>query len=89
MKPEIKDALFCINRFKHDDQAIHFYMGLLNYSALWLATIAQNQKLQSYETGVAPPSHSPSYQISGNYNTPGPKRKFTTVDKFFMVLVRF
>lgn len=83
-----EERRFCIDRFKCDDQAIQFYTGFPNYSALmayYNYIEPKASKLQYWRS--TSPSPSPSYQVSGN-KKPGPKRKFSTLDELFMVLVR-
>jgi len=85
---EWKQRRFCIEKFEKDDQAVQFYTGFANYSALiayYDYLKPKIPKLQYWRGSTT--TTTPAYQTT-QVCKPGPKRKLSSLQEFFMVFVR-
>lgn len=83
---EYEKKKFSLEKFKDDDCAVQFYTGFPNYKALiavWEHLEPKTPKLQYWRDSLA---DSKKYQEKGK--KPGPKRRNTALQEFFMILVR-
>ena len=85
--------VFGIAQFKDSDSDINFYTGFPNYQTLVACynflSPGENGENIVYVTSSTDDSFTPtnSEEIPGN--KPGRRRKLSTLDEFFMVLIRF
>ncbi|XP_070575355.1 uncharacterized protein [Ptychodera flava] len=85
---EFKNRKFCVDNFK-DDDAIQFYTGFQNYASFYafFHYLEPKAKKLQYWKGERQMKASMPYQDHSK-SKPGPKRKLSLLDEFFMVLVR-
>ena len=81
---------FSLDKIKHDNSAILFYIGFPSYDALigFFNYIKQNIPKLQYWKGENSLKESKPYQTDDNKNKPGPSRKLPPLEEFWLVLVR-
>ena len=87
---ELKDTKISLEKIKNDDTAIKFYTGFPNFSSLLAVFEYIEPKFKHVHYWQGSKSNQKqdlSYQTSKR-SKPGPKRKLTTLDEFFLVLMR-
>ncbi|XP_019616711.1 PREDICTED: uncharacterized protein LOC109464218 [Branchiostoma belcheri] len=89
LKAQVNANTFCANAFRGDDDAMRFYTGLPSFDvfmALYEYIAPKAMQLQ-YWRGSSTVRDSKPHQRPGMCR-PGPKKKCTLLDEFFLVLVR-
>ena len=89
---DLSGNLFGIFRFKDSDSDINFYTGFPNYQTLHACynflNPGQNGENIVYVTSGMDNCLTPTNNQDAAGNKPGRRRKLSTLDEFFMVLVR-
>lgn len=93
LKKENEDLVrrqFSLEKIKDDDSAIMFYTGFPCYNALisFYDYIQPKLSKMQYWRSHTATKDSQSYQDENDRKKPGPKRKLSHLDEFFLVLIR-
>ena len=88
-----KNNYFSLNKIKDDDGAIKFYTGFPNYSCLlaffeYLLPKVQNMHYWRGKSTTERDAGDFFYRSTENNTRPGPQRKLSFIDEFFLVLLR-